>query len=224
VGTPISIDAPTRNRAFGHFARILVDIDLSKRVFEEILVEREGFAFKVEVQYERRPLFCHHCYVIGHNVTTCKWLRPEVGKDDRGKIQVVDKSKKVSQQPPGDKGASSSGSLQYVAVVPQASAREVINTDSEGVVPKDLSSSSFSFALNNVTDSVPQGALPIPSIPVLDLVTVDEHNAVHISEEEGLANMVSKEPVQSSPSVFNVEHVDVHEDNVSPVQVLPSNN
>jgi len=49
VGTPISIDGPTRNRAFGHYARILVDIDLSKRVYDEILVEREGFAFNVEV-------------------------------------------------------------------------------------------------------------------------------------------------------------------------------
>jgi len=147
-----------------------------------------------------------------------------VGKDDRGKTQVADESKKVSQQPRGDKGASSFGSLQYVAVVPQASAREVINTDYEGVVPKDLSSSSFSFALNNVTDSVPQGVLPIPSIPVLDLVTVDEHDVVHSYEDEGLVNTVSKEHVQSSPSVFNVEHVDVHEENVSPVQVIPSNN
>jgi len=34
-----------------------VDIDLSKKIFDEVLVEREGFAFKVEVQYERRPFF-----------------------------------------------------------------------------------------------------------------------------------------------------------------------
>lgn len=42
---------------FGHYACISVDIDLSKKVFDEILVEREGFAFKVEVQYEQRPFF-----------------------------------------------------------------------------------------------------------------------------------------------------------------------
>jgi len=68
VGTPISIDGLTRNRAFRHYVRILVDIDLSKRVYDKILVEREGFAFKVEVQYERCLLFFHHCYFIGHNV------------------------------------------------------------------------------------------------------------------------------------------------------------
>lgn len=96
VGTPISIDAPTRNRAFGLYAHILVDIDLSKKVFDEILVERKGFAFKVEVQYERRPLFCHHCYVIGHNITTCKWLHSEASKENCGKSKVTDISKKVT--------------------------------------------------------------------------------------------------------------------------------
>jgi len=92
VGTPIDIDAPTRNRAFGHYARILVDIDLSKHAFDDIMVEREGFAFKVEVQYERRPLFCHHCFVIGHVLATCKWLHPEVNKEvsDRGKRPALD--------------------------------------------------------------------------------------------------------------------------------------
>jgi len=39
VGTPIDLDVLTRNRAFGHYARILVDVDLSKRAFNEILVE-----------------------------------------------------------------------------------------------------------------------------------------------------------------------------------------
>ena len=90
VGTPIDIDGPTRNHTFGHYARILVDIDLSKRVYDEILVEREGFTFKVEVQYERRPLFCHYYYSIGHNVSSCHWLhlQPPKDKNDRGK-QIV---------------------------------------------------------------------------------------------------------------------------------------
>ena len=37
-------------------------------------VERDGYAFDVEVQYEKLPLFCHHCNIIGHNVSNCKWL------------------------------------------------------------------------------------------------------------------------------------------------------
>lgn len=76
MGTPIDLDGPTRSRAFGHYARILVDIDLSKRAYDEILVEQDGFSFMVASQYERRPLLFHHCYIIRHNVTTCKWLHP----------------------------------------------------------------------------------------------------------------------------------------------------
>jgi len=87
VGTPIEIDGPTKNCTFGHYARILVDIDLSKKAYDEILVERDGFAFMVEIQYERRPLFCHHCYSIGHNINNCRWINPQENKEkkDRGK-------------------------------------------------------------------------------------------------------------------------------------------
>lgn len=40
VGTPSTLDGPTQNMIFGHYARILVDMDLSKCFFDEILVER----------------------------------------------------------------------------------------------------------------------------------------------------------------------------------------
>lgn len=39
VGTPISIDEPTRNKVFGHYARVLVDIYLSGELPNQILVE-----------------------------------------------------------------------------------------------------------------------------------------------------------------------------------------
>ena len=43
VGTPIDIDGSTRNHTFGYYARILVEIDLSKKAYDEVLVERDGF-------------------------------------------------------------------------------------------------------------------------------------------------------------------------------------
>jgi hypothetical protein len=68
VGTLIDLDTLTRNRAFIHYVRTLMDIYLYKRAFDEIPVEHEGFSFKVEVYFEWRPLFYDHCYVIGHNI------------------------------------------------------------------------------------------------------------------------------------------------------------
>ena len=76
VGTPLVIDNSTSKRIFGHYARILVDMDFSKKLFYEILVEREGFSFPVEVVYEWIPEFCSHCQNLGHDVTSCRWLYP----------------------------------------------------------------------------------------------------------------------------------------------------
>jgi hypothetical protein len=49
VGTPICTDAATVksrfDRPFGHFARVLVDMDLKTNLWYKVLVERKRFAF-----------------------------------------------------------------------------------------------------------------------------------------------------------------------------------
>jgi hypothetical protein len=76
LGTPICIDSvtakPMHERTFGQFSRVLVDIDLLQPLRYKILVERKGFAFFVELEYEYIPEFCHGCKVIGHNFDQCK--------------------------------------------------------------------------------------------------------------------------------------------------------
>ena len=63
----------------------------SRRIFDEIMVEREGFAFKLEVVYKQLPNYCSYCHMIGHDVTTCRWLHPKqaVEKIDLGEKQVA---------------------------------------------------------------------------------------------------------------------------------------
>jgi len=36
IGTPLIIDNITKNKLFGHYARVLVDLDLSKDIFYEV--------------------------------------------------------------------------------------------------------------------------------------------------------------------------------------------
>ena len=91
VGTPLLIDHVTKNRLFGHYARILVDLDLSKDIFYEVMVEREGFMFPVATEYERLLEFCTHYKSIGHHVTSCHWLHPR--KADKNE-DLVDNGKK----------------------------------------------------------------------------------------------------------------------------------
>jgi len=74
VGTSLLIDNVKTNKLFSHYARVFVDLDLSKNIFYEVHVEREGFAFPVAVECEGLPKFCTHCKSIGHNVTSCHWL------------------------------------------------------------------------------------------------------------------------------------------------------
>jgi hypothetical protein len=74
IGTPLLIDNTTSKRLFGHYARILVDMDFSRKLFHKIVVEREGYSFTVEVAYEWLPDFCSHYQNIGHDVTTCRRL------------------------------------------------------------------------------------------------------------------------------------------------------
>jgi len=69
VGKPLITDSATQNHHFGHYARVLVNMDLSKHIFEDILVEIDGYAFNVEVIYECWPQFCSHCDIIGHNLS-----------------------------------------------------------------------------------------------------------------------------------------------------------
>ncbi|AES80212.1 F-box and associated interaction domain protein [Medicago truncatula] len=46
VATPLIIDTATQKKIFGHYARVLVDVDFSRCLFHEIMVEKEGFAFR----------------------------------------------------------------------------------------------------------------------------------------------------------------------------------
>lgn len=65
-------------------------MDISRRLFHEITVERDSYIFDVEVQYEKIPLFYHHCNRIGHNVSNGMWLHlnKPMEKIDQGKKQT----------------------------------------------------------------------------------------------------------------------------------------
>jgi hypothetical protein len=92
IETPLLIGNATKNKLFGHHARLLVNLDLSRNIFYEIMVERERDAFPVEIQYEGLPDFCTHCKSIGHNVTSCRWLHPKKS-DKQEKVPQVVKGK-----------------------------------------------------------------------------------------------------------------------------------
>jgi len=42
------------------------------------MVEQEGYAFPLEIEYDGLPDFCTHCKRIGHNIPSCRWLHPKI--------------------------------------------------------------------------------------------------------------------------------------------------
>jgi hypothetical protein len=152
-------------------------MDFLKKLFYEILVEKEGFSFHVEVVYEWLLNFCSHCQNLGHDVTGCRWLylrkESQVPHEIvvKGKAQVQPKKQawvplKDNPSGVGSSTAFAAPSEKHFTVAP----------------PKDMAAKSFSLALQNVTDEIPQGVLPHSDMPVLELVTVDAHDDVHLCE------------------------------------------
>jgi hypothetical protein len=95
VGSPICTDTviakPMIERTFGQYARVLVDIDLTQTLKYSLLVERKGFAFYVELEYENLPDFCAYCKITGHHVDYCKKWRPEF-EDRHDKTKLVQRN------------------------------------------------------------------------------------------------------------------------------------
>ncbi|WJX12768.1 hypothetical protein P8452_03226 [Trifolium repens] len=91
LGTPICIDSvtakPMHEHTFGQFARVLIDIDLLQPLRYKLLVERKGFAFFVDLEYEHIPDFCSDCKIIGHNVDNCyRWKKDEEVRGNKDNI------------------------------------------------------------------------------------------------------------------------------------------
>lgn len=108
VGVPVKIDHNTLDCKVGLFARILVDVDLSSDLPQELVVKRKnGETFIQSVNYEKLPDLCSHCGNVGHRVTACKHVQPAVSKPveqpkcERGRSRKrrtrADKRRAVSQ-------------------------------------------------------------------------------------------------------------------------------
>jgi hypothetical protein len=80
------------DRTFGQYARVLVDMDITKDLRYSVLVERKGYAFFVELEYENLPDYCVHCKKIGHDVEICRFANKTV--HDRTAPKLINNEQK----------------------------------------------------------------------------------------------------------------------------------
>ncbi|PON31758.1 Zinc knuckle CX2CX4HX4C, partial [Parasponia andersonii] len=89
------IDQATLNGDFGHFARVLVDIDIKNPLLDSIQVESRDDCRFVYLSYERLPDFYSTCSSIGHVPSNCYHNKP---KEDKKKITKKSKGSAPKQQ------------------------------------------------------------------------------------------------------------------------------
>ncbi|CAH9139079.1 unnamed protein product [Cuscuta epithymum] len=91
IGTPLTTDRITQERANHNFARVLVEVDVSKPPplsFPIRLPSQK--VFNQQVVYETFPNFCFHCKKYGHHPFICKELAEKELKEKNGKETNMD--------------------------------------------------------------------------------------------------------------------------------------
>ena len=68
----MKFDKATTNGNYGHYARVLVDVDFTETLPENFLVEKVRKSFFIDVVYENLSLFYTICSNIGHNSHDCR--------------------------------------------------------------------------------------------------------------------------------------------------------
>ncbi|XP_045791366.1 uncharacterized protein LOC123886072 [Trifolium pratense] len=145
IGTPLSLDEATKQRTMGHFARILVDVNLAEELHYQILVEREGYAFFVDIDYENLPYFCEHCCCIGHSIDKCRNVNSKA-KDQKKSVEkvvpnkpnpkFVPKQKNKNKEPVQDNGKINEEVSDYES--DQENAEVVKDTFEEPIMNKEM--------------------------------------------------------------------------------------
>ena len=69
-------------------------MDVTQELRYKVLVERKGYAFFVELDYENRPDYCTNCMKIGHHLEICRFLKKTDVQVEKAGDKVTNKTDK----------------------------------------------------------------------------------------------------------------------------------
>ncbi|WOL04690.1 hypothetical protein Cni_G13412 [Canna indica] len=78
VGKPIKVDEQSFSWLRGKFVRIYVDLDFSKPLKQGFWIEKPDSGIFQAIRYERLPVFCFKCGIIGHNIKDYAVTNPAI--------------------------------------------------------------------------------------------------------------------------------------------------
>ena len=161
VGTPICTYNITSksmlDRSFGHYARVLIDLNLNETLCHRILVERTGYAFFVDIEYEILPDFCTYCKCTSHYFEICKRKPVEFNgavqkkQNRKGPVPQIYVPKKNQGPETVNLEASSSKDRNHEDMFLENEIKEELERNSKQTVVNNISSKSKSKT--NVEDS-----------------------------------------------------------------------
>ncbi|KAI0524767.1 hypothetical protein KFK09_004152 [Dendrobium nobile] len=83
-GRPLQTDQATASLSRPSVARVLVELDVTKKHPQEIWLGSEMNGYFQKVEIENLPVFCLHCKMHGHAIKECFRLHPNLRKEKSG--------------------------------------------------------------------------------------------------------------------------------------------
>ncbi|XP_026383601.1 uncharacterized protein LOC113279106 [Papaver somniferum] len=72
LSDPVKVDEATLNFENGLYARVLVNIDLAKKVPHKLWIKTKFGGFMQDVMLTKLPKFCQNCKIVGHLLSECR--------------------------------------------------------------------------------------------------------------------------------------------------------
>ncbi|XP_026459989.1 uncharacterized protein LOC113360734 [Papaver somniferum] len=93
-GRANKVDEITLKREISYYASVLVEVDFAKFIPSKMVVEYKYGKFDQAMQILKKPIFCNHCFIIGHLTAECRVKRDESQNTENLQEVLLEKPKK----------------------------------------------------------------------------------------------------------------------------------
>lgn len=95
IGTVLSIHPSTLNLTQQAYAKVCVELDVSKPFMESVWIgTSKEYGWSIDLEYEGNHAYCDYCGILGHTMGLCKKKREDNGKTktSRGKEKLQEET------------------------------------------------------------------------------------------------------------------------------------